>query len=503
MVAVVLAEDRWTRQPQIPVGLDPHWLQYDPVHIITGRSFLNRVGRAKFNTPVAVIRHPLGLKTSYNSSTLGSQAVLCNSDEGMMLWAGTISSSTEYKPSIMSLDHAAVGSPDWIGFRAYDTWNNTMYAGMRLGAANVKITNLGTPAHEGMIVSGGKHGWFVAKGGRTIASDPAETRWSSSFNTQTATAVWINYMNYGASSTSSYQYLIAAFFNRQPPLEEQRALSRNPWLLFRETTRSLVFDMGAGGTLITVSDSGTGSDSISSVAVTVSVSESGAGTDGFGGSVDFTLSDSGAGSDALSILQDILKSVTDSASGTDAVAISVAIALSDLGEGTDAFGGGAALTVGDSGAGSDALTILTDILKSVSDTATGADNVSISVTLSLTDSGLGIETFNGQAAFALSDSGSAVDAISLTTDVLKAVADLATGTDNVSVTVLVPISETGTGLDLLGITTLLSVLDLGVGYDVVVNSNPDAVKVAAIRFTAKTRRLAFALKTRSMTFTLN
>lgn len=249
MVAVVLARDRWTRQPQIPVGLDPHWLQYDPVHIITGRSWLNRVGRAKFNTPVAMIRHPLGLKTTYNSSGLGSQSALCNSPEGMMLWAGTISSSTEYKPSIMSLDHADSGSPDWIGLRAYDTWNNTMYAGMRLGASNVKTTNLGTPANEGMIVSGGKHGWFVAKGGRTIASDPAETRWSSSFNTQTATAVWINYMNYGASSTSSYPYLIAAFFNRQPPLEEQRALSRNPWILFWPAARA-IFSLGSAGVTI-------------------------------------------------------------------------------------------------------------------------------------------------------------------------------------------------------------------------------------------------------------
>lgn len=271
MVAVVLAEDRWTRQPQIPVGLDPHWLQYDPVHIITGRSFLNRVGRAKFNTPVAVIRHPLGLKTSYNSSNLGSQAALCNASEGMMLWAGTVSSSTEYKEPILSLDHAASGSPDWIGLRAYDTWNNTMYARMRLGGTDVKTVGLGTPANEGHVLSGGPRGFHVAKAGKTVSFDAAETRWSSSFNTQTATAVWINYMNYGASSTSSYPYLIAAFFNRQPPLEEQRALSRNPWLLFRKTTRPVIFDMGSNGTVAASVGSATAAGATATVSTNVTI----------------------------------------------------------------------------------------------------------------------------------------------------------------------------------------------------------------------------------------
>lgn len=245
-VVGAFTEERWTRQPQTPVQLDPHWKQYDPVHIITGRTFLNYVGRAKFNTALAVSRHVRGLRTTYNSGNLGSQSTLCNASEGMMLWAGTVSSSTEYKAPILSLDHSLSGTPDWIGLRCYDTWNNTIHAGMRLGGVNVKTVNLSIPANEGHVLSGGPRGFHVAKGGKTISFDAAETRWSSSFNTQTSVAVWLNHINYGATSTTNYPYLIAAFFNRQPPIEEQCALSRNPWILFRKTARPVLL-LPSGG----------------------------------------------------------------------------------------------------------------------------------------------------------------------------------------------------------------------------------------------------------------
>ena len=119
----------------------------------------------------------------------------------------------------------------------------------------------------------------------------------------------------------------------------------------------------APATIISVSDSGTGSDS-------VSVASS---------SQTLSVSDAGAGSDAVSVSQAGVISITDVGTGSDAVSqILVSLGVSDSGHGSD--------TTSLSGSG----------INAISDSGTGVDSVSlIRVSLSVQDSGSGVDSMSG------------------------------------------------------------------------------------------------------------
>jgi hypothetical protein len=200
------------------------------------------------------------------------------------------------------------------------------------------------------------------------------------------------------------------------------------------------------GQTITLTDSGSGSDSLS-VAASLNLADSGLASDTVGDSVSMTLADagtsvdtivsaitaaltdSGTGSDSLSATQP--KTLTDSGSGVESIAVSVVAMLNDFGEGVDSvvqyfhFGDtgqgsdtaviAVTVTLSDSGSGTDAIQASPVLIVNLSDSGTGSDTL-VAVpdntnTITLTDSGTGADTFSVSPLISLSDSGSGLDSV--------------------------------------------------------------------------------------------
>lgn len=246
--------------------------------------------------------------------------------------------------------------------------------------------------------------------------------------------------------------------------DEALQVYENPWDLYAQPSRAVYFDFG-GGTLISVSDTATGSDAI---AIAVGVA----------------LTDTATGSDSLGMGASV--PVSDSAVGSDTITISVA------------------LQVDDSSAGSDAVNVLTEILKSVTDSAVGSDAVSVNVALTQTDSATGTDTVGIAVTLTITDSATGSDAISVLQAMLISVADACTGTDTIGgIAVSVQLSDAGFATELVAITALVQVLESCSGMDVVVTLQPGGTRIVEIRFTPRSRAMRFALRGRDMTFTLH
>jgi len=276
----------------------------------------------------------------------------------------------------------------------------------------------------------------------------------------------------------------------------------------------------------TVTDTGSGSDSIAQIAVSLALTDTGHGADGFGGGVaaavplsevghgtdivakilaSLALSDSGHGTDTLAQLLASM-TVSDTGHGTDAPGnIAASIPVSESGIGTDAIAQIlASLSIADAGQGTDAA--LAMILVAIPDSGSGADTVyqisvsapvqdagqgvdqvaQISATISLADIGQGQDIPQISATVSVPDSGTGLDLVNLLSEALKAIADSGVGVDFVSsIAVVVPVADIGAGVDFLGtIDVLLQVLDMGRGTEIVIRQM-DTRLIAEIRFTGK------------------
>jgi len=213
----------------------------------------------------------------------------------------------------------------------------------------------------------------------------------------------------------------------------------------------------SGGVTKTITDIGSASDSINSIAVGFSLNDIGTGDDSAPGpSNDFSLADTGSGADQISGIN-VTFSITDSGLGTDAVSVLSAVlkALSDQATGSDVINNiGVSATVSDNGAGVDAQLITVSL--SVIDTATGDDVLNV------------IKTS------------------------LKVISDIGSGNDALSVEINVPVSDIGIGLDASSITTLISIIETAIGVDVV--SSFDAqTQIVTMYLTLKARRLTLSM----------
>ena len=264
----------------------------------------------------------------------------------------------------------------------------------------------------------------------------------------------------------------------------------------------------SGDQTITVTDSGSGTDALASVAVVLSLTDSGAGNDAFGAAAALAATDTGTGSDSIAQLlaslllaesgagadalagMTVALSATDSGTGSDAIAgLAASLTAVDAGTGTDALGSlAASLGITDVGSGADALASLaaglsvtetgagTDALASiaagltVTDSGVGADTPSISVTLSVTDSGAGVDTVLQMILIAIADAGTAVDSLASITVALTLL-DSGAGSEALSVQVAVSVTDAGSGTDALNLLTeaLKQVLDSGAGTDLVLS----------------------------------
>lgn len=176
----------------------------------------------------------------------------------------------------------------------------------------------------------------------------------------------------------------------------------------------------------------------------------------------------------------VVKTVTDSGSGADSVSgVSVSATVADSGNGLDSVPGPhAALAVADSGTGVDSVAqVLIALIKSVADHGHGADAVGgVSVSLGVADSGQGLDAPAISASLAITDSGTGVDSVAqVLISVIKTILDAGHGVDSVGpVLVDLSVADAGMGIDsVAGILARLALHDFGQGVDVAVAFEPD------------------------------
>jgi hypothetical protein len=110
-----------------------------------------------------------------------------------------------------------------------------------------------------------------------------------------------------------------------------KSFSSDPGSKGATFTFDLKPDIGGGATPVSASDTGTGTDSASSLAVAHSRSDTGAATDGTSLLVSVSVSDTGTGTDSASPAAVGAVSGTDSGTGSDSAGLAVALSASDAG----------------------------------------------------------------------------------------------------------------------------------------------------------------------------
>lgn len=213
------------------------------------------------------------------------------------------------------------------------------------------------------------------------------------------------------------------------------------------------------------------------------------------------VSDAGTGADALAIAVGL--AIADSGVGNDAApAPAASVPVGDAGAGTDAISLGVRVSIVDAASGVDAVSVLMALLKTVTDAGAGSDAISIAAQTAVTDAGAGADQPSLAISLVVADSAAAVDVVSVLMATLKTVVDGGTGVDTVSVAVSVPVGDAGSGLDAVAIAALLSVIDAGAGVDIAVRFDA-AVRIATITFTLAERSISFSLARRSISFLLH
>lgn len=218
----------------------------------------------------------------------------------------------------------------------------------------------------------------------------------------------------------------------------------------------------SSSTPISISDSGTGSESIATVAA-LSLTDTATGTDTLSITATADLTDTATGTDSMSVSSVTNVSMTDSGSGTDSLSLIAAIPVTDSGTGTDSLSVSQTNSVSmtDSASGTDTLSIAASV--SVSDSGTGTDTASISVPVSMSDSATGTDSSSLVAAIPLSDSASGVDSSSLAVQV--SATDAATGTESASTVMGATLLDTAAGTDSATIAATVAISDSGAGVD--------------------------------------
>lgn len=222
-----------------------------------------------------------------------------------------------------------------------------------------------------------------------------------------------------------------------------------------------------------LSESGSGSDTISQVLASLGLSDTGAGAEAFVPSASVPITDTGSGADAINVLTEALIELAESMYGQDFVLgsyISVLANVSDTGTSSDIISQiSVALSTSDSGSGVDSITVLAQAFKVIADTASGLDALGINVSLNISDTTSGVDgiTIETGALKAISDSGLGVDAIAQILTSLYSVNDIASGSDNIYLNVNIQISDIGSGVEAVSksITAAKQIIDSGVGLD--------------------------------------
>lgn len=228
----------------------------------------------------------------------------------------------------------------------------------------------------------------------------------------------------------------------------------------------------------TATDSGTGTDTITSLARTSTTAESGSGTEATAIERTSAVTDAGTGADVTDVLR--ASSVADSATGAEIIGILQIVAKS----------------VSDSATGTEQIVVDVPVLKSLSDSATGTEQFSVLPVVNIVESGTGTEATTVARTSSLAETAAGTDS----TAVLRSssIADTAAGTEQIA-TVLraTAVADVGTGTETVAIMRISAMADTAAGVDIITGSGPfvhdsgvgtEDISVVIIPFTLVLRR---------------
>ena len=206
--------------------------------------------------------------------------------------------------------------------------------------------------------------------------------------------------------------------------------------------------VSSGGGSTTISDTGSGSDTIS-ITVKRTITDSGAGVDTNSLLSQIQTQDTGAGTEVLSVLAQILKQ--DSGTGLDIISLL------------------AQFTIQDAGAGSDSVNVAQGIVeKLIFDSGTGTETIALIAQALIQDSGSGAELLSLFVQRVIQDSGAAIDAVDIVAGVVqKLVQDEGTANEVINIITQIIKQDSGTGIDVEAINKAIRILDSGAGVDVI------------------------------------
>ncbi len=226
----------------------------------------------------------------------------------------------------------------------------------------------------------------------------------------------------------------------------------------------------AGAAEISLSDTGSGVDSLTSTA-TVPLADTGSGSDVLTLVGTIPLSDTGAGADSLAVTATV--PLTDTGSGADALGVTATVPLADTGTAADALTVSVTLVLDDTGAGVDALSV--QVFGQADPYQAGPQLATMFLSPSRASMQFRGDTSSGAqpANINLTDTGTAVDSMTIT--VTAPLADTGSGTDALAITATIPLSDTGTAADaaLVGVPITLTETATAV----------DALTITSVSFT--------------------
>lgn len=236
----------------------------------------------------------------------------------------------------------------------------------------------------------------------------------------------------------------------------------------------------------TISDTGSGSDSVSEI-ISGKITDSGSATETASIRSQVQTSDIGQGSELITaILAQII--IEETATSTDNIAAQlkgIAISVIDTGAGTETINAFKKIVISDTGLALDAIYILLELI-SLSDEASGSENIGISGrVVAVKDNGIAEEALNILTHVSVSDSAVAIDIVEIVADVVvsdsgsgveslnkiitfnKLVSDIGSANENISFVKQLDISEAGTSQEALGILAHIIVEESGYGTEMI------------------------------------
>jgi hypothetical protein len=409
---------------------------------------------------------PPGSYGGLGFTTAGGTYVKVNSSPSLNSWSTITISCWLRVDSTGQLQYGRIwekGVNTEIAFIiSHDSANDTHVTVQQLGTGNALVQStfaltVGTWYHTAVTVDGSRvvslylNG--VLNGSATSSTGPASTNGDLYFS------------RYGGAGYYLNGSLDGAFYWRRclsaDEVWQHYNLARTGYPGF---LNRLDLDWIAGWSLVAVSssDSGTGAEADTLLALLSAVTDTGTGTDSAAIAGSLSASDSGTGSEADTLLA-LIAVVTDTGTGTEAASLAASLAGSDTGTGTDSAAIAAALGDSDAGSGVDSQSLAASL--SVSDSGTGTETVALLASLTDSDSGTGVEsaTLNSTVFVTAGDSGTGTEAASLAASL--AGSDTAAGVETASLAALLSAADAGTAAESFALLGLLVVADTGMGTE--------------------------------------